>query len=65
MTDRDERRRAWVWGYLTCLRLIRQCRANGCSWQEAVAQAGKSLTDLLQRAELPYLGGDDGTAQNH
>ena len=57
MTDRDEKRRAWVWGYLTCLRLIRQCRANGCSWQEAVAQAGKSLEALLKDpCGLPGIG---------
>jgi hypothetical protein len=52
-----EAKRAWTWGYLSALRVVRELRAGGLSWREAVTEAGKRLMSLVQSEALPFIGG--------
>jgi len=56
-----EVKRAWTWGYLSALRMVRELKAGGLSWREAVTEAGKRLMTLVQSESLPFIGdGGDG-----
>jgi len=52
-----EVKRAWTWGYLSALRVVRELKAGGLSWREAVTEAGKRLMSLVQSEALPFIGG--------
>ena len=58
-TQGVEVKRAWTWGYLSALRVVRELRAGGLSWREAVTEAGKRLVSLVQGESLPFVGGTD------
>lgn len=44
----DSDKRAFAWGYLTALKMIRELKkTHGLSWERAVVEAGKRLVTLV------------------